>query len=94
MTVYIDGQPAWGIRPLRAAEGEVVADLVGLARLSSGDDGRYLVAWAAGAPLGHGPVQRPITATILAYISSSPTVGCQPRACSFAVSRSILRVGR
>lgn len=43
---------------------------------------------------GSGPVQRPITATILAYISSSPTVGCQPRACSFAVSRSILRVGR
>jgi ribosomal protein S18 acetylase RimI-like enzyme len=44
--------PTWVIRPLDAAEIDVVARDLGLARLHQGD-GLYLVAWEGTRPLGH-----------------------------------------
>jgi GNAT superfamily N-acetyltransferase len=46
------------IRPLDAAEVEVVADVLGLARLDQGD-GTYQVAWADGEPVGHAYLSSP-----------------------------------
>ncbi len=45
-------QLQWDVRPLQPGEVDVVADVLGLARLHQGN-GFYLVAWAAGDPLGH-----------------------------------------
>jgi len=44
--------PAWTIRPLDAAEVDVVGRDLGLARLHQGD-GFYLVAWEGTQPVGH-----------------------------------------
>jgi ribosomal protein S18 acetylase RimI-like enzyme len=51
MVVDIEQQRSWDIRPLGPDEVDVVAEVLGLARLHQGN-GFYLVAWAAGAPVG------------------------------------------
>ncbi len=49
---HIEQQQTWDIRRLSPDEVDIVTDVLGLARLYQGD-GRYLVAWAASAPVGH-----------------------------------------
>jgi len=48
----IDQPAAWDVRRLRPEEVDTVAEVLGLARLNQGN-GFYLVAWAAGTPVGH-----------------------------------------
>jgi len=48
----IDHPLSLDIRPLRPDETDVVTGVLGLERLLQGN-GRYLVAWADGEPLGH-----------------------------------------
>jgi GNAT superfamily N-acetyltransferase len=43
---------SWQVRPLAPDDVDVVADVLGLARLHQAD-GCYLVAWAGSTPLGH-----------------------------------------
>jgi [ribosomal protein S18]-alanine N-acetyltransferase len=48
----VPGTGRWEIRPLAEGEVERVAAVLGLARLESGGNGFYLVAWEGSEPVG------------------------------------------